>query len=101
MGCKLQVVTEILDASVVIRSHDDALRYLMLLNTVVHPVSLWQIQKETAYQSKSRHPQNVRALRNEGDHAVPDSTNPGADLLVYRDLATVDALNGNNLSRLS
>ncbi len=48
---KLQVVTEILDADVVITSLGDALRYLMLLNTVVHPVSLWQMQKETAYQS--------------------------------------------------
>ncbi|KAL9630964.1 MAG: hypothetical protein Q9164_006148, partial [Protoblastenia rupestris] len=49
VDCKLQVVTEILDANVVITSHGDAIRYLMLLNTVVHPVSLWQIQKETAY----------------------------------------------------
>lgn len=56
VDCKLQVVTEILDANVVITSHGDAIRYLMLLNTVVHPVSLWQIQKETAYQSKSRYP---------------------------------------------
>ena len=48
-GCKLQVVTEILDANVAITSHGDAIRYLRLLNTVVHPVSLWQIQKETAY----------------------------------------------------
>ena len=47
--CKLQVVKEILDANVVITSHGDAIRYLRLLNTVVHPVSLWQIQKETAY----------------------------------------------------
>jgi len=49
VDCKLQVVTEILDANVVITSHGDAIRYLRLLNTVVHPVSLWQIQKETAY----------------------------------------------------
>lgn len=56
VDCKLQVVTEILDANVIITSHGDAIRYLMLLNTVVHPVSLWQIQKETAYQSKSRYP---------------------------------------------
>ena len=49
VDCKLQVVTEILDASLVITSHGDAIRYLRLLNTVVHPVSLWQIQKETAY----------------------------------------------------
>ena len=49
VDCKLQVVTEILDASVVITSHGDAIRYLRLLNTVVHPVTLWQIQKETAY----------------------------------------------------
>lgn len=56
VDCKLQVVTEILDANVVITSHGDAIRRLRLLNTVVHPVSLWQIQKETAYQSKSRYP---------------------------------------------
>ena len=56
VDCKLQVVTEILDANVVITSHGDAIRYLMLLNTVFHPVSLWQIQKETAYQCKSRYP---------------------------------------------
>ena len=37
--CKLQVVTEISDTNVVITSHSDAIRYLMLLNTVVHPVS--------------------------------------------------------------
>ena len=49
MDCKLQVVTEVLDANVVITSHGDAIRHLRLLNTVVHPVSLWQIQKETAY----------------------------------------------------
>ena len=49
VDCKLQVVTEILDANVVITSRGDAIRYLRLLNTVVHPVSLWQIQKETAY----------------------------------------------------
>lgn len=48
VGCNLQVVTEILDA-VVITSYGDAIRCLGLLNTVVHPVSLWQIQKETAY----------------------------------------------------
>ncbi|KAL9095543.1 MAG: hypothetical protein Q9163_006507 [Psora crenata] len=65
VDCKLQVVTEILDANVVITSYGDAIRYLMLLNTVVYPVSLWQIQKETAYQN---------------------STNPGTDRLVYRDL---------------
>ncbi|KAL8860317.1 MAG: hypothetical protein Q9178_003288 [Gyalolechia marmorata] len=54
VGCKLQVFTEILDANVVITSHGDAIRHLMLLTTVVHPVSLWQIQKETAYRSRSR-----------------------------------------------
>ena len=54
VDCKLQVVTEILDPNVVITSHGDAIRYLMLLNTVVHPVSLWQIQKETPLQNKSR-----------------------------------------------
>ena len=46
---KLQVVTEILHANVVITSPGDAIRCLRLLNTVIHPVSLWQIQKETAY----------------------------------------------------
>ena len=56
VDCKLQVVTEILDANVVITSRGDAIRYLRLLNTVIHPVSLWQIQKETAYQCKSRYP---------------------------------------------
>lgn len=54
VDCKLQVVTEILDPNVVITSHGDAIRYLMLLNTVIHPVSLWQIQKETPLQNKSR-----------------------------------------------
>ncbi len=47
--CKLQVVTEILDANVVIKSHRDAIRYMRLLNTVIYPVSLWQSQEETAY----------------------------------------------------
>ena len=47
--CKLQIVTETLDANVVVRSHCDAIRHLKLLNTVIHPVSLWQIQKETTY----------------------------------------------------
>lgn len=56
VNCKLQVVTEMLDANFVITSHGDAIRHLMLLNTVVHPVSLWQIQKETALQNKSRLP---------------------------------------------
>lgn len=47
--CKLPVITEILDVNdVVIRSHGDAIRHLRLLNTVVHPVSLWQMEKETA-----------------------------------------------------
>lgn len=55
VDCKLQVITEILDANLVITSHGDAIRHLMLLNTVVHPVSLWQIQNETAYHSKSGH----------------------------------------------
>ena len=65
LDCKLQVVTEILDANVVltchgdateildanvvITCHGDAIRYLRLLNTVIHPVSLWQIHKETDY----------------------------------------------------
>ena len=60
VDCKLQVVTEILDATVVITSHGDAIRYLKLLNTVVHPVSLWQMQLETAYQNKSRYPETLR-----------------------------------------
>ena len=56
VDCKLQIVTEILDANVVITSQADAIRYRMLLSTVVHPVSLWQIQREAACQSKSRYP---------------------------------------------
>ena len=48
MNCKLEVVTEILDPNVVIPSHGDAIRHLRLLNTVAHPVSLWQLLKETA-----------------------------------------------------
>ena len=55
MDCKLQVVVEILDANIVITTHGDALRYLKLLNAVSHPVSLWQMQKETSYRSKSRY----------------------------------------------
>ncbi len=51
--CKLQVVVEILDVN--ITTHGDALRHLMLLNAVIHPVSLWQMQKETSYLSKSRY----------------------------------------------
>lgn len=46
VDCKLQVVTEMLDADVVITSYGDAIRHLRLLNTVIHPVSLWQIQRE-------------------------------------------------------
>ena len=49
VDCKIQVVKEMLDANVVITSHGDAIRHLRLLSTVVHPVSLWQIQKETTY----------------------------------------------------
>ncbi len=50
VDCKLQVVTEILDPNViVITSPGDAIRSLRLRNTVVHPVSLWQMQKETAH----------------------------------------------------
>ena len=52
VNCKLQAVTEMLDANVVISSHGDAIQHLMLLNTVIHPVSLWQIQKETANKSR-------------------------------------------------
>ena len=48
-GCELQVVAEILDANIVITSHGNAISCLRLRNTVVHPVSLWQIQKETTY----------------------------------------------------
>lgn len=46
---KFPVVTEILDVNIVIASYGDATRHLKLVNTVVHPVSLWQIQKETTY----------------------------------------------------
>lgn len=56
VDCKLQVVTEILDANIVVISSGDAIHYLRLLNTVIHPVSLWQIQKETANKSQSRYP---------------------------------------------
>ena len=49
VDCKLQVVTDMLDADIVIKSHGDAIRHLRLLNTVVHPVSLWQMQKEMAH----------------------------------------------------
>ena len=57
VDCKLQVVTEMLGANnVVITPLGDAIHHLMLLNTVIHPNTLWQIQKETAYQSKSRYP---------------------------------------------
>ena len=56
VDCKLEVVTETLDANVVITSYGDAIRCLMLLNTVVHPVSLWQIRNETALQNQSRYP---------------------------------------------
>lgn len=55
MYCKLQVVVEILDANIVITTHGDALRYLMLRNAVIHPVSLWQMQKEASYRSESRY----------------------------------------------
>lgn len=51
--CGLQVATEILDANLVIISSGDAIRHLMLLNTVIHPVSLWQIQKETTHQGNT------------------------------------------------
>ena len=44
-NCNLKVVTEILDGNV-ITSSADAIRYLRLRNTVVHLVSLWQMQKE-------------------------------------------------------
>ena len=49
VDCQLQVVTEILDANVLITSHGDAIRHLRLLNTVINPVSLWQIQRETTF----------------------------------------------------
>ncbi|KAL8917740.1 MAG: hypothetical protein Q9208_007792 [Pyrenodesmia sp. 3 TL-2023] len=41
----LQVIKELLDAEV-IESHGDAIHLLGFLHPVVHPVSLWQIQKE-------------------------------------------------------
>ncbi|KAF2186584.1 hypothetical protein K469DRAFT_686971 [Zopfia rhizophila CBS 207.26] len=47
--CEFQVVRELLDTDVVIKSHSDAIHSLKLLHQVVHPVSLWQIQKETGY----------------------------------------------------
>lgn len=47
VDCKLQVATE-MDANLIIKSHGDAIRHLKLLNTVIHPVSLRQIDKETA-----------------------------------------------------
>lgn len=53
--CQLQVVKEILDANVALESHGDAIRYLQLLNTVIHSASLWQSQEETASLGKSRH----------------------------------------------
>ena len=56
VDCKLEVITETLDANVVITSHSDAIRYLMLLNTVIHPVSLWQIQKEIALKNEFKLP---------------------------------------------
>lgn len=43
----LQVVKELLDADVVMKSHGDSIHHLGLVNQAVHPVSLWQIQKET------------------------------------------------------
>ena len=52
VDCKLQLVTEILDASVKITTQADAIHHLMLLNTVVHPVSLWQIEKEDCLSKK-------------------------------------------------
>ena len=56
VDCKLQVVTEILVGNIVVITSGDAIHYLRLLNTVIHPVSLWQIQKETANKSQSRYP---------------------------------------------
>ena len=56
VDCKLEVITETLDANVVITSHSDAIRYLMLLNTVLHPVSLWQIQQEIALENEFKLP---------------------------------------------
>ena len=51
MHCKLQVVVEILDTNLVFTTHGDALNHLKLLNAVIHPVSLWQMQKEASYRS--------------------------------------------------
>lgn len=55
MNCKLQFIVEMLDVNIVINTHGDALPHLMLLNEVIHPVSLWQMQKEASYQNKSRY----------------------------------------------
>lgn len=41
------VVKELLDTDVMIKSHGDAIHHLRLENQVVHPVSLWQIRRET------------------------------------------------------
>ena len=43
---ELRVVKELLDANIHMKSHGDAIHHLGLVQ-VVHPVSLWQIQKET------------------------------------------------------
>ena len=55
MNCKLEFIVEMLDVNLVINTHGDALPHLMLLNEVIHPVSLWQMQKEATYHSKSRY----------------------------------------------
>ena len=46
-GCNFQTFVDVLDAQHVIRSHGDAIQFLELSDDVVHPVSLWQINKET------------------------------------------------------
>lgn len=43
---KLQVFHDPPDIDVSLKSHGDAIHYLGLVQEVIHPVSLWQIQKE-------------------------------------------------------
>ena len=44
---QVKVISELLDADIVINSHGDAIHHLKLLYQVVSPISLWQIRKET------------------------------------------------------
>ena len=46
---ELDVVKETLDPDSMIHSHGDAIQSLKLLYQVIHPVSLWQIRKETSH----------------------------------------------------